>query len=275
MTFRARQKLGKYRIIRRLAGGVYAHVYEAADTIEGIRVALKVPHATLVTPRMLEDFRREVRITAPLDHPNVLPIKNADFVGDHFVIASPLGLESLADRLQRRLALARAIDYAGQLLEALAHAHERHVIHCDVKPENLILFPDDRLRLTDFGIARVALRTLAASGSGTVGYVAPEQALGRPRFESDVFSAAIVVYQMVSGVRPEWPFRWPLPGHRRLRRSVPDEFVQFLRKCLDVDHRRRYPDARAMLAAFRRLEPRVLRSIELRRRRRRVREAGK
>ncbi|MFH0946690.1 MAG: serine/threonine-protein kinase [Planctomycetota bacterium] len=266
MTLRARQKLGKYRIRRRLANGPHADVYESFDTIEGIRVALKIPHATLVTPEMLAGFRAEVRISAGLNHPNILRIKNADFIGDRFVVAYPLGEESLAERLQRRMALSRAYHYIEQILEAVAHAHEQRVIHCDIKPENLILFPGDRIRLTDFGISKVALRTMSASGSGTVGYVAPEQALGHPRFESDVFSSGVVLYQMLARERPHWPFRWPLPGIRRLRSSAPQSFVMLLQRCLEVDFRSRYRDGRKLLAAYRRLLPDIERYLARRRR---------
>ena len=266
MTLRARQKLGKYRIVRRLAAGPYANVYESSDTIEGIRVALKIPHATLVTPEMLADFRAEVRISARLNHPNILRVKNADFIGERFVVAYPLGKESLAERLQRRMALSRAYHYIEQILEAVAHAHSQRVIHCDIKPENLILFPADRIRLTDFGISKVALRTMSASGSGTVGYVAPEQALGRPRFESDVFSTGVVLYQMITRERPNWPFRWPLPGIRRLRSNAPQSFVTFLQRCLEVDYRSRYRDGQKLLAAYLRLMPDVERHLARRRR---------
>jgi len=254
--------------VRRIASGPYADVYEGYDTIEGLRVALKVPHATMVTPAMLDDFRKEVRITVRLDHPNVQTIKNADIIGERFVLACPLGDESLAERMTRRLGMKRAYDYAGQLIAAVAHAHGRSVIHCDIKPENILLFSGGHLRLTDFGISKVALRTLSASGSGTVGYLAPEQALGRPRFESDVFSTAIVVYQMISGVRPEWPFDWPLEGNARLRRNAPRDVVRFLRRCLQVDHRRRYRDGEAMLAAWEELLLPIERYLAYRRRQR-------
>lgn len=266
-TLRARQKLGKYRIERRIHCGPDACVYAATDTIEAIPVALKIPHAPVSAPSRLEDFRAEVRNTARLEHENILPIKSADVIGDRFVIACPLGQGSLADRLQRRLAVATALSFAEQLLAGLAHAHQRRIIHCDIKPDNLILFPGNRIRITDFGISRLARRTISASGSGTVGYVAPEQALGKPRFASDVFSAAILIYQMLSGERPEWPFRWPLPGIARARRNAPQALIDVLKRGLEVDHRRRYPDAGRMLRAFRRAAPEVERFLERRRRR--------
>ena len=112
MALRARQKLGKYKIERRLAEGGFANVYQALDTIEGVRVALKVPHGKLVNSATLAEFRREVRMVARLDHPQILSLKNADIINGHFAIAFPLGEQSLEDRLQRRLATKTVLDFA-------------------------------------------------------------------------------------------------------------------------------------------------------------------
>lgn len=256
---RARQKLGKYRIERRLAESPFATVFQAYDTIEGIRVALKIPRGNFTSEHLLDDFRREVRLAARLDHPNILPLKNAAFVDDVFVIVFPLGEETLADRLARRLSLRNAFELSEQILEAVAYAHDQRIIHCDIKPENVILFPGGKARLTDFGIAKVALRTLRASGSGTVGYIAPEQAMGRPSFKSDVFSLGLILCRMFIGSLPEWPYRWPPQGLARRRRRLHPDLVEFLRKATEVDSRRRYTDARQMLVAFQRLKPRALR----------------
>lgn len=264
---RPRQRLGKYRIEKRLAEGGFAVVYRAYDTIEGVRVALKVPHPHLLNPQVLESFRREVRLAARLDHQAILPLKNAEVVDGHFVIVSALGTETLAQRLSRRLALATALDYGHQLLQAVACAHRHRIIHCDIKPENIILFPGNRLRLTDFGIAKVARRTVQASGTGTVGYLAPDQALGRPSFRSDVFSLGLVLYRMLSGHLPQWPFEWPPPGYQRLRRRVHPELIALLRRALELKPQRRFRDAVQMLAAYERVLPRA-RSWWRRRRRR-------
>ncbi len=255
---RTRQRLGKYRIEGKLGYGGFAAVYKATDTIEGVRVALKIPHDDLVTENVLEDFRSEVRLAGKLKHPNILPLKNADFVEGRFVITYPLGERTLAQRLQSRMSLNLAVDYAEQMLAGVAYAHEQRVIHCDIKPENLILFADGKLMLTDFGIAKVAMRTIRASGSGTVGYCAPEQAMGQPSFRSDVFSLGLVQYRMLSGHLPEWPFRWPPPGFDRLRRRVHADLVELLRRAMEVDPYKRFPNAVAMLAALRRIKSRVL-----------------
>lgn len=256
---RVRQRLGKYRIEKRLAQGGFAEVFQAYDTIEGIRVALKVPLPHLITPQLIEDFKKEVRLTAKLDHRHVLKVKNAAFIDDHFVIVHALGDEALADRLKRRISLRLAMDFAGQLLEALAHAHSHRILHLDVKPENAILFRGSHLRLSDFGLARLTMRTIQASGSGTLGYCAPEQAMGRPSTRSDVFSAGLVLYRMFSGSLPEWPYAWPPRGHERLRRKAHPALLEFLRHSIDVDPMRRFKDAGAMLDALRSIEARVLR----------------
>ena len=104
-------------------------------------------------------------------------------------------------------ALDLAVKLADQMLEAVAWAHAHRIIHCDVKPDNFILFTDNRIRLADFGIAKVAMKTIRASGSGTVGYVAPEQAVGKPSFRSDVFSLGLILYRMLSGKLPEMAVR--------------------------------------------------------------------
>ncbi len=250
---KAGRKFGKYRIRRRLAQGGFASVYEAFDSIEGCRVAIKLPHPQLVNPHMLEEFRKEARVASGLDHPQILPIKNAQFIDGQFAIVYPLGECTLADRMQRRLAADTRAELARQMLAAVAYAHSHRVIHCDLKPENFILFPGPRLRLTDFGIARLARRTVMASGSGTVGYVAPEQAMGRTSFRSDVFSLGLILYQLFAGVLPEWPYTWPPPGIERLRRTVHPAFMAFLRRAIHVDQRRRFGHAIEMALAFERL----------------------
>lgn len=255
-VLRAREVLGKYRVEKRLASGGFADVYAALDKVEGIRVALKVPHPAHVSSDMLDMFRREVRLTARLDHPGILPIKNAEVIDGVFVVAYPLGIGSLADRMKRRITTERVLHFAEQMLTALAHAHRQRIIHCDVKPENFILFPGDRIRLADFGISRVARRTVTGSGSGTVGYLAPEQALGRPSRRSDVFSLGLIVYRMLAGELPHWPFDWPPAGIERVAEKVHPDVVSWLRRSLAVYEEKRFASAETMLDAFQRLRSR-------------------
>ncbi|MEX0975554.1 MAG: serine/threonine-protein kinase [Woeseia sp.] len=254
---KARQKLGKYRIEGRITSGPLADVYRAFDTIHKTPVAIKIPK--LGSHVKDEDFLREVQVAAKLKHPNILSVQNASYIGDRFVIAMELGEESLADRLFRRMSTSRALELADQALAGLAYAHSQKIIHCDIKPENYILFADNVLKLADFGFAKISLRTLKASGSGTIDYIAPEQAMGRPKFQSDVFSVGLVLYRMFSGALPEWPFNWPLPGHERVSQRVRPEFVAFLRRAIQLDPADRYRDAIQMYAAFQRLRQRAKR----------------
>jgi serine/threonine-protein kinase len=256
---RARQRLGKYRIEKRLAEGGFASVYRGYDTLEAVQVAIKVPHQHLLTEKTLAELTREVRTSAKLDHPRILPVKNATIEDGVFLIAYPLGVGTLADRMRRRIAPRRALDYAAQALDALSYAHQKKVIHCDVKPENFIILPDGALKLHDFGIAKFARHTLRAeSGSGTLGYVAPEQAFGKPSFRSDVFSMGLLLYRMLTGTLPEWPYRWPFEGHKRLREVANPVLVDFLKRSVAVDERKRFKDCEAMANAFKRLRPRAL-----------------
>lgn len=256
-NLRVRSRFGKYRIERRLAEGGFAQVYQALDTVEGVRVALKMPHQKIVTPSMLEMFQREARLVAKLDHPNILPIKDANFIDGRFVIASRLGEQSLQDRLRKRISFESALDLAIQMVSAASYAHAQKIIHCDIKPDNL-LFLNGRLQLADFGIARVAQKTIKGSGSGTVGYMAPEQAMGKPSAKSDVFSLGLLIYRLISGHLPEWPFEWPFIGAATLRRKAHPELIAILRKSMEVRPSKRYKDAGEMLSTLQKVRRKAL-----------------
>ncbi len=251
--FRRGQRLGKYKLLERLGSGGFAVVYRARDTVEGRDVALKLPIAAYGTESR-DALLREVRLTIKLEHTNIVPILNADLVGDQLVIASPLGEESLAHRLSRRMSNTRALSITEQVLSALAYAHSHRVMHCDINPSNVILFEDDHVALSDFGLARVSAKTqMLGSGSGTVGYIAPEQAMGHPSFRSDVFAFGLLAYRLFSGQLPRWPYRAPLPGAARVRRKLTPTAQDFLRKAMDPEYRRRYRDATQAMRAYERI----------------------
>ncbi len=263
---RIRQKIGKYRLERRLGQGGFASVFQALDTIQGIRVAVKIPHSQYTTATVLNEFRREIRTTQNLEHENILPLKDASIIDDRLVMVFPLGVETLLTRLTRRLALDTALDIAEQIIRAVACAHSHRVIHCDIKPDNVIVFPENRVRLADFGIAKISRKTVQGSGTGTVGYMAPEQAMGKPSRRSDVFSIGLIIWRMLTGSWPEWPFEWPPQGHQRLRSKVPQEFIDFMRRSIEPNPRRRFRDAEQMLSVFLKLKPRAVRHARTRRR---------
>jgi len=226
-------------------------VYAATDSIEGIRVALKVPESSWLSDEVLQWFRQEVRLAAKLEHPHILGVKDASFIDGHFVIVSLLGKESLDQRLKRRISLEKALRWCDQMISAAAYAHEQRIVHCDIKPDNFILFEPDRLRLTDFGIAKVSRRTINAAGTGTVGHMAPEQAMGKPSFRSDVFSLGLTMFRMLAGIWPEYPFDWPPPGVSRMRRKrVHPDVIAFIKKCIQIKPRDRFADAIKMQTAW-------------------------
>jgi serine/threonine protein kinase len=258
-------RLDKYRILRRLGEGGFATVFAAHDMVEDQKVALKIPdHRYVSNLQTLDDMQREVRIMARMDHPSVLPLKDARFIEGHFVMVFPLGEETLADRLGRRMSRATAVDYIVQMISAVAYAHQQSVLHRDIKPENFILFRDQVIQLTDFGLARIERGSHDASGSGTIGYIAPEQAMGRPSYRSDVFSLGLVIYRTLAGEVPEYPFE-TLPGFNKLRRGLSKEFVALIRKAIDPSPNKRFRDAVAMNNAVSKIRfPLTNRSVSLR-----------
>lgn len=259
---RARQQLGKYRIERKIGEGGFATVYAATDTIEGIRVAIKIPHEHYVSDELLENFRQEVRVAAKLDHPHVLALKDASIIDGRFVVVTLLGNQTLQDRLQKRLSTLKALEYAEQMIAAVAYVHECGLIHCDIKPDNFIIFDDDHLRLADFGIAKVSRKTIEGSGTGTIGHMSLEQAMGRPSMRSDVFSLGLIIYRMLAGFWPEYPFDWPPPGAANLRRKfVHPDMISLIRKSISSRPRDRFSDATRMQEQFDIVYPKTMRHL--------------
>jgi serine/threonine-protein kinase len=258
-------RLDKYRIQQRLGEGGFATVYAAQDLIEDRRVALKIPDSRyLSNSQSLDDLHREVRIMAQMDHPAILPLKDARFISGHFVMAFPLGQETLGDRMSRRMSRATAIDLIVQMISAVAYAHERRVLHRDIKPDNFILFEDQIVQLTDFGLARFERGRYEVSGSGTLGYMSPEQAMGKPSFRSDVFSLGLLIYRLLAGQIPEYPFA-TLPGFSKLRRGLSQDFVSLIRKAIEPEPGKRFRDAVAMNNAMNKIRyPLSDRSVSLR-----------
>ncbi len=271
-VLRRGSRIGKYRMVRPLGRGAFGSVWKARDTVEGRYVALKVAAPEQVEAFGREAIEHEARVASRLDHPNVLEIYNADWIDGNFVIASELAWRSLADdpgaRRSSRIALRTIRDVAA----GLAHAHARGVMHRDIKPENILIFEDRRAVVADFGAWRLARGASATyTEAGTLGYMAPEQAYGRPRLASDVFSAGLIAYEILTGHLPSWPFEWPPPGYKAFRAKVPEPVQPVLRKAAAFDPRHRYPDAVAYHQALERAFARAEAAAAPRPRRRRRR----
>jgi serine/threonine-protein kinase len=244
-------RLGKYRLDRRLDRGGFAEVWKARDTVEGRDVALKVSLPGAVEEWGREEIEREARIASRLHHPNVVAVRNADWIDGRFAIATDLASANLEKYRRAWRSGAAALDVIRQIAAGLAYAHGQRVIHRDVKPGNILIFPDGRAAIGDFGSSRFkqgATRTY--TDTGTLGYMAPEQAYGRVRFASDVFSLGVIATELLTGRLPNWPFEWPPPDFARFRAKVPEPLLPVLRKAQAFDPSDRYEDAAAFSAAL-------------------------
>jgi serine/threonine-protein kinase len=252
-------RLGKYRLERRIDRGSFAEVWKARDTVEDRVVALKVMHQESVEEWGRNAIEKEARISSRLDHPNIVPVRNADWIDGRFIIASDLAVANLARYSRARRSGAVALRIIRDTAAGLAYAHEKRLIHRDVKPENILIYADGHAALTDFGASRFSRGvTHAYTEAGTLGYMAPEQAYGRVRFASDVFSLGLIAYEVLTGVLPTWPFEWPPEHFGHFMLKVPDPVRAVLRKAAQFEPKRRYKDAvelhQALESAFARVE---------------------
>src|SRR6059058_2149881 len=200
---------GRYKIVRKLGAGGMADVYLAEDQELGRRVAIKIlneRHAG--DDQFIERFRREAKNAAGLSHPNIVSIYDrGEAEGTYYI-----SMEYLEGRSLKELILARgpapipvAIDYARQILAALRVAHRQGLVHRDIKPHNVLVDGEGRLKVTDFGIARAGPSQMTEEGSiiGTAQYLSPEQAQGAPVTPaSDLYSVGIVLYELLTGTVP-------------------------------------------------------------------------
>jgi tRNA A-37 threonylcarbamoyl transferase component Bud32 len=203
---------GRYRLEARIGAGGMSTVYRALDETLQRRVAIKLMNAEIVSDSdQLERFRREARAVAQLSHPHVVGVIDAgEDEGRPYIVFEFVEGETLKERIRRQgqLPIPEAVAYAVEIARALGAAHARHIVHRDVKPQNVLIDEEGSAKVTDFGIARTLEEEgLTADGRvfGTTDYVSPEQALGQPvSGQSDLYSLGIVLYEMLAG---EVPFK--------------------------------------------------------------------
>jgi TolB-like protein/tetratricopeptide (TPR) repeat protein len=282
MAMRPGVRVGPYEIAHLVGAGGMGEVYRARDTRLGREVAIKVlPAEFAADPERLHRFEQEAQAVAALDHPNILAIHD---VGMHerspYIVTELLEGESLRDRLKAgSLPAGRAVEIAVQMAQALAAAHEKGIVHRDVKPANVFLTRDCRVKLLDFGIAKLVVprspagsapattvvdETAAGTTLGTMGYMSPEQLRGEPvDHRSDIFSLGCVLYEMLSG---QSPFRretgpdtvsailcqdpHPLPGPER---GISTALQGIVGQCLGKRPEDRYSTAHDVALALRAL----------------------
>ena len=238
--------LGRYRLDRALGSGGMAIVYLAHDRELDRVVAVKRLADNLAHDRSFRDrFLREAQLAAPLSHPNVVRVYDFghDPDGRPFIVMEYVEGGSLAEALARDGALspARVVAVARDCCAGLAYAHAAGLVHRDLKPQNLLLDPDCRVKIADFGIARTldgTSLTLTGSVLGTAGYLAPEQAGGEQvTAAADIYGLGVTLHQLATGTMPGPEASQPLP----------DPLRGVVARCLDPDPARR-PTAEALSA---------------------------
>src|SRR5881409_1165834 len=261
---------GRYRIVRKLGTGGMANVYLAEDEVLGRRVAIKIlndRHAG--DDQFVERFRREAKNAASLSHPNIVSIYDRGEAEGTYYIA----MEYLDGRSLKELIVARgpapihlAVDYARQVLAAIRFAHRHGIVHRDIKPHNVLVDGEGRLKVTDFGIARAGVSQMTEAGSiiGTAQYLSPEQAKGAPVDQtSDLYSVGVVLYELLTGVVPfsgETPVEIAMkhlstvpPPPSAKRKDVPRDLDLVVMRALAKDPAERYQSAEEMDADLRRV----------------------
>lgn len=265
-------KLGPYEITAPLGSGGMGEVYRARDARLNRTVAIKVLPASFSADHdRLQRFAQEARAAAALNHPNILSIFDiGEQQGAPYVVSELLEGETLRERLRNGpLSIRKAIDYALQVARGLAAAHEKGIVHRDLKPENLFLTEDGRVKILDFGLAKLT-RPEASAGDddaptvhavtepglvmGTAGYMSPEQVRGKPAdSRSDIFSFGAILYEMISGKRAfhgdtaadtmSAILKEEAPELSETARNVPPGLDRIVRHCLEKSPAQRFHSA--------------------------------
>jgi serine/threonine-protein kinase len=254
---------GRYRIVRKLGAGGMADVYLAEDQELGRRIAIKIlndRHAH--DDQFVERFRREAKNAAGLSHPNIVSIYDrGEFEGNYYIAMEYLDGRTLKELIVRNgpTPVPIAIDYARQILSAVAFAHRNGVVHRDIKPHNIVVGRDGRLKVTDFGIARSGASQMTEAGSiiGTAQYLSPEQARGAHVDQrADIYSVGVVLYEMLTGEVPftgDTPVEIAMkhlstvpPSPSELNDTVPHDLDAIVLRALAKDPEQRYQSSEEM-----------------------------
>lgn len=271
VTLTSGTKLGDYEVKSMLGSGGMGEVYRARDARLGRDVAIKVlPSLLSADSERLRRFEQEARAAAALNHPNILAVHQmGTFEGSPYLVSELLEGETLREQIKRdRLPLRRAIDYATQIARGLAAAHEKGIVHRDLKPENLFVTKDGRMKILDFGLAKLTQpqsssehdaptlneETEAGVVMGTVGYMAPEQVRGqKTEHRADIFAFGAILYEMLAGKRafqkPTSPETMTAilnedpPGISQIAKDVPPAMQRVVQRCLEKNPEQRFQSA--------------------------------
>lgn len=258
----SRLKGGKMELLSEIGRGGMGIVYSVFDKSLNRKVALKRMRDELyVSKKEVAKFLNEARLVAQLNHPNIVIvyeiIEEEDMAFIFFEFIDGQSLEQLLEVQSKGMQLNEAVRVIEQICNGLSYAHNHNIIHRDLKPSNIMLAHDGLVKLTDFGIARVAKDTilrLTGTSTGTLAYMAPEQELGTFDPRSDIYSLGVIIYEMLTG---QLPFRGPnfyLQKEKMIYRTVgemlpelPREMDDIVNKCLQADPEKRYASVDELL----------------------------
>ena len=248
----------RYELIERIGDGGMASVYRAHDQLLDRYVAVKILHPQFANDEdFIVRFRKEAQGAAKLSHANIVNIYDVgECDNQYFIVMEYVEGETLKNKIQREktLSIEAVLDIGGQIVGALEHAHTHNLIHCDIKPHNILIKPNGQVKVADFGIARAASSTtMTYSGNvvGSVHYISPEQAQGNSITpKSDIYSLGVVFYEMLTG---RVPFQGenvvsialkhlqeqPQPIHE-LRPEVPPVLEAIVLKAMEKDPQKRF-----------------------------------
>ena len=254
----------RYEIVKSIGEGGMANVYLANDTILERKVAVKVLRGDLSSDdKFIRRFQREALSVSNLSHPNIVEVYDVgEEDGQHYIVMEYIEGKTLKQLLKKRdsLTLTEVIDIMTQLTDGIAHAHESYIIHRDIKPQNIMIQDDGRIKITDFGIA-MALNatqlTQTNSVMGSVHYLPPEQASGKgTTVKSDIYSMGILMYELLTGTVPfkgdnavEIALKHmkdKIPSIRKQNPAIPQSVENILLKATAKNPRNRYDTAREM-----------------------------
>ncbi len=201
---------GRYEIQELIGIGGMANVYKARDLIEDRTVAVKILREEFLSnEEFIRRFKNESKAIAVLSHPNIVKVYDVSFSETiHSIVMEYINGITLKEYIeqQKRISGKEAVHFTVQILRAIQHAHDRGIIHRDIKPQNIMLLQDGTIKVTDFGIARFArseTKTITDKAIGSVHYISPEQAYGKPvDGRSDIYSIGVMLFEMLTGTLP-------------------------------------------------------------------------